>query len=52
MIWNPAVVALSLRVREAMRPHLGPSPGVAVVPPATIPRSVGKAVRVVERSRA
>ncbi len=52
MIWNPAVVALSLRVRELLRAHPGLNPEVAVVPPKTIPRSEGKAGRVVERSRA
>ena len=50
MIWNPEVVALSLRVRELLRAHLGLNPEVAIVPPKTIPRSEGKAVRVVERS--
>ena len=52
MIWNPAVVALSLGVRELARAHLGLNPEVAIGPPKTIPRSEGKAVRVVERSRA
>jgi phenylacetate-coenzyme A ligase PaaK-like adenylate-forming protein len=52
VIWNPVVVALSLRVRELLRAHLGLNPEVAIVPPKTFPRSEGKAVRVVERSRA
>jgi phenylacetate-CoA ligase len=47
---RPEVVALSLRVRELLRAHLGLNPEVAIVPPKTIPRSEGKAVRVVERS--
>jgi len=49
VIWNPTVVALSLRLRERRRAHLGLNPEVAIVPPKTIPRSEGKAVRVVER---
>jgi phenylacetate-coenzyme A ligase PaaK-like adenylate-forming protein len=49
VIWSPTVVALSLRAREQRRAHLGLSPEVAIVPPKTIPRSEGKAVRVVER---
>jgi phenylacetate-CoA ligase len=49
---RPEVVALSLRVRELLRATLGLNPEVAIVPPKTIPRSEGKAVRVVERSRA
>ena len=47
---RPEVVSLSLRVRELLRAHLGLNPEVAIVPPKTIPRSEGKAVRVVERS--
>ena len=35
---------------ELLRAHLGLNPEVAIVPPKTIPRSEGKAVRVVERS--
>ena len=50
MIGNQAVVALSLRVGERRRAHAGPNPEVAIVPPKTIPRSEGNAVRVVERS--
>ncbi|MET0851838.1 MAG: hypothetical protein ABW020_11950 [Candidatus Rokuibacteriota bacterium] len=43
------VAALSARVSECLRRHLGLNPEVAIVPPKTIPRSEGKAVRVVER---
>ena len=43
------VIALSARVAECLRGHLGLSPEIAVVAPKTIPRSEGKAVRVVER---
>jgi phenylacetate-coenzyme A ligase PaaK-like adenylate-forming protein len=50
VIWNPEPVAPSLRVRELMRAHLGLNREVAIVPPKTIPRSEGKAVRVVERN--
>jgi phenylacetate-CoA ligase len=41
--------ALSARVAECLRGHLGLNPEIAVVAPKTIPRSEGKAVRVVER---
>ena len=47
---RPEVLALSLQVGELLRAHLGLNPEVAIVPPKTIPRSEGKAVRVVERS--
>jgi phenylacetate-CoA ligase len=47
---RPEVVELSLRVGGLLRAHLGLNPEVAIVPPKTIPRSEGKAVRVVERS--
>jgi phenylacetate-CoA ligase len=43
------VAALSARVAACLRGHLGLNPEVAVVAPKTIPRSEGKAVRVVER---
>jgi phenylacetate-CoA ligase len=43
------VAALSARVAECLRGHLGLNPEVAVVAPKSIPRSEGKAVRVVER---
>jgi phenylacetate-CoA ligase len=46
---RPEVTALSLRVGEVLRAHLSLNPEVAIVPPKTIPRSEGKAVRVVER---
>jgi AMP-binding enzyme C-terminal domain len=49
-MWNPTVVALSLRAGELLHIHLGLNPEVAIVPPKTILRSEGKAVRVVERS--
>ena len=39
-----------LRVGERLRGHLGLNPQIAIDPPKTIPRSEGKAVRVVERS--
>jgi phenylacetate-CoA ligase len=35
---------------ELLRAHLGLNPEVAIVPPKNIPRSAGKAVRVLERS--
>jgi len=41
--------ALGARVAEQIRGHLGLNPEIAVVAPKTIPRSEGKAVRVVER---
>jgi phenylacetate-CoA ligase len=43
------VTALSARVAQCLRSHLGLNPEVSVVAPKTIPRSEGKAVRVVER---
>ena len=43
------VVALAGRVGERLRGHLGLNPEIAIVPPKSIPRSEGKAVRVVER---
>ncbi|HUM14541.1 MAG TPA: phenylacetate--CoA ligase [Candidatus Nitrosotalea sp.] len=43
------VAALSVRVAECLRSHLGLNPEITVVAPKTIPRSEGKAVRVVER---
>jgi phenylacetate-CoA ligase len=43
------LAALSARVAACLRGHLGLNPEVAVVAPKTIPRSEGKAVRVVER---
>jgi phenylacetate-CoA ligase len=43
------VAALVGRVGERLRGHLGLNPEIRIVPPKTIPRSEGKAVRVVER---
>jgi phenylacetate-CoA ligase len=43
------VAGLSVRVAERLRGHLGLNPEIAIVPPRTIPRSEGKAVRVVEK---
>jgi phenylacetate-CoA ligase len=47
---RPDVTALSLKVGELLRAHLGLNPEITIVPPKTIPRSEGKAVRIVERS--
>ena len=44
------VRALAGRVAERLRGHLALNPDIAIVPPRTVPRSEGKAVRVVERS--
>ncbi len=46
---RPEVRALAARVAECLRGNLGLNPDIAIVPPKTIPRSEGKAVRVVER---
>jgi len=46
---RPQLAALSMRVAECVRGHLGLNPEITVVAPKTIPRSEGKAVRVVER---
>jgi phenylacetate-CoA ligase len=46
---RPEVSALGARVAAQLRGHLGLNPEIAVVAPKTIPRSEGKAVRVVER---
>jgi phenylacetate-CoA ligase len=46
---RPEIRALGERVAEQLRGHLGLNPEIAVVAPKTIPRSEGKAVRVVER---
>jgi phenylacetate-CoA ligase len=43
------VATLAGRVGERLRGHLGLNPEISIVPPKTIPRSEGKAVRVVER---
>jgi phenylacetate-CoA ligase len=45
------VAALAGRVAERLRGALGLNPDIEIVPPKTIPRSEGKAVRVVERRR-
>ena len=45
-----ARAALSTRIGELLRAHLSLNPEIVIVPPKTIPRSEGKAVRVVERS--
>jgi len=42
-------ISLSARVAEQLRGYLGLNPHIAIVPPKTIPRSEGKAVRVIER---
>ena len=41
--------ALAARVREALREDTGLSMAVELMPPGEIPRSQGKAVRVVDR---
>ena len=43
------IASLSARVSACLRGHLGLNPEIAILPPKTIPRSEGKAVRVVER---
>jgi phenylacetate-CoA ligase len=45
---HPEVHSLASRVAECVRGHLGLNPEIAVVPPKSIPRSEGKAVRVVD----
>ena len=47
---HPEVGALRQRVADRLRALLALRPEVVVVAPKTIPRSEGKAVRVVERS--
>ena len=46
---RPELLSLSAKVAERLRGQLGLNPEIAIVPPKTIPRSEGKAVRVVER---
>jgi phenylacetate-CoA ligase len=46
---KPEIQSLAATVAERLRGHLGLNPEIAIVPPKTIPRSEGKAVRVVER---
>jgi phenylacetate-CoA ligase len=45
---NPVVEALRQQVTERVREAIGLSVEVTVVPPRTVPRSEGKAVRVIE----
>jgi phenylacetate-CoA ligase len=47
---HPAVAALREQVAGRLRAALGLSVDVTLVPPRTVPRSEGKAVRVVERT--
>jgi len=46
---GPARAELSARIGELLRAHLSLNPDIVIVPPKTVPRSEGKAVRVVER---
>jgi phenylacetate-CoA ligase len=46
---RPEALALSARIAERLRGYLGLNPEIAIVPPKSLPRSEGKAVRVVER---
>jgi phenylacetate-CoA ligase len=46
-----AAAALAHRAERALRADLGLAATVAVVPPGRIPRSEGKALRVVDRRR-
>jgi phenylacetate-CoA ligase len=46
---RPEAIGLSARVAEQLRSALGLNPHIAIVPPKTIARSEGKAVRVIER---
>jgi len=45
---NPVVAAMRREVSERVREAIGLSVAVTLVPPRTIPRSEGKAVRVIE----
>jgi hypothetical protein len=47
---DPALAALRRRTSERLRAVLRLGPEVVIVPPRTLPRSEGKAVRVVERT--
>lgn len=47
---HPELAALRQRVSDRMRAALALTPEVVIAPPKTIPRSEGKAVRVVERT--
>ena len=46
---RPEVRALRARIAERLRGYLGLNPAIAIVSPKSIPRSEGKAVRVLER---
>jgi phenylacetate-CoA ligase len=46
---HPEVVSLHRRIRERLRQGLGLSVEVTIVPPRSLARSEGKAVRVIER---
>ncbi|MBI4589557.1 MAG: phenylacetate--CoA ligase [Candidatus Rokubacteria bacterium] len=46
---NPELAALRQRISDRLRAMLTLNPEIVVDPPKTIPRSVGKAVRVVEK---
>ncbi len=46
---HPELIALGARVAERLRKAIGLSVRLTLVPPRTLPRSEGKAVRVVER---
>ncbi len=47
---HPAVAALRVEVAQRLRAALGLAVDVTLVPPRTLPRSEGKAVRVIERT--
>ncbi len=47
---HPAVAALRAEVAQRLRAALGLAVDVTLVPPRTLPRSEGKAVRVIERT--
>src|SRR5512147_1783711 len=46
---RPEVRALRARIAERLRGYLGLNPAIAIVSPKSIPRSEGKAVRVLEQ---
>ena len=46
---HPALLELRRRVRERLATAIGLSADVTLLPPRTLPRSEGKAVRVVEK---
>jgi phenylacetate-CoA ligase len=45
------IMALEKTLANAMKTMLGINPSVHLVPPKTIPRSEGKAVRVVDKRK-